>query len=155
MSQTLDAEGTMTGKFKLLLVVILLAAVRPASAQRFMYTGTSDGEVLSFLTRLQKAVGAGDRTTVAALIKYPLRVNHNEKRHESITTSAQLLKQYDAIFTPKIRQSIVKQTPAKLTGGRDGVAIDAGAVWLNSSCDRSQPPKCKMGVSSVNLHESK
>lgn len=145
----------MTAKFTLVLGAMLLATVRPAGAQRFMYTGMRDADVLAFVSKLQKAVGAGDRAGVSGMVRYPLRVNHSPQKHDMIATPAELLKQYDAIFTPKIRQSIVKQTPDRLTGGKDGVAIDAGIVWVNSTCDRSQPPKCKLGVSSVNLHESK
>jgi hypothetical protein len=145
----------MTGKLTLLFVAVLLAAARSSSAQRFMFTGVPDADVLAFVQKLQKAVAAGDRAGVAGMVKYPLRVNHDAARHEDVASAAELLKRYDAVFTPSIRQAIVTETPAKLTGGRDGVAIKAGLVWISSACDKNRPPKCGLGVSSVNLHGEK
>jgi hypothetical protein len=142
----------MTAKLTWLFLALLVVAARPAGAQRFIFTGVPDTAVLSFVGKLQKAVGAGDRAAVAAMVRYPLRVNHDPTHHVNLATAADLLKQYDAVFTPGIRQSITKQTAAKLTGGRDGVMIDGGRLWIGSACDRSQPPKCKLGVTSVNLH---
>jgi len=141
----------MTAKLTLLLLVLVAAAARPATAQRFMYSGVPDADVLSFLSKLQKAVSAGDRATVAGLVRYPLRVNRDATHHIVIATAPELLKQYDAVFTPTIRQAIITETPARLTGGKDGVAIKSGLLWLSSGCDSSQPPKCRLGVASVNV----
>jgi hypothetical protein len=138
-----------------LFLALFVAAVRPASAQRFLFTGVADSAVLTFVGRLQKAVGAGDRAAVSGMIRYPLRVNHDPTHHVNVATAAEFLQQYDAVFTATIRQAIGKQTAAKLTGGRDGVMIDGGRLWIGSVCDRSQPPKCKLGVTSVNLHGEK
>lgn len=145
----------MTGKLTFLFLTVLLAAVRPTSAQRFMFTGVPDAEVLTFLGKLQKAVAAGDRAGVARMVNYPLHVNRDAEHHALVTSAAGLLKQYDAVFTPTIRQAIVTETPAKLTGSRDGAGIKAGLVWISSTCDKNQPPKCRLGVSSVNLHGEK
>jgi hypothetical protein len=145
----------MIRKFSVLCVAVLLAAAHPAGAQRFIYTGLPDADVVAFLGKLQKAVGAGDRAAVAGMVKYPLRVNRDATHHATIATSADLLKQYDAVFTPGIRVAIVKETPAKMSGGKDGAAIAAGLVWIAGVCDTSTPRKCRLGVSSVNLHGSK
>jgi hypothetical protein len=145
----------MTARLSCLVLGVLLVAARPVRAQRFIYSGVADSTVLSFVGRLQQAVGAGDRAAVAGMIRYPLRVNHDAQHHINVASAAELMKQYDAVFTPSIRQGIVKQLPATLTGGHDGVAIDGGRVWVGSACDKSQPPKCKLGVTSVNLHGEK
>lgn len=145
----------MPRKLTFLVLAVFLAAVRPAIAQRFLYTGVPDAEVLSFVAKLQKVVAAGDRAGVAGMVKYPLRVNRDSAHHTFVASAAELLRQYDAVFTPTIRQAIVSEPPAKLTGGTDGVAIKAGLVWISSACDKSKPPKCRLGVSSVNLHGEK
>jgi hypothetical protein len=145
----------MSGKLTLVLVVMLLVVTRPASAQRFMFTGCPDADVLTYFQKLQKTIAAGDRAGVAGMVKYPLRVNRDSTRHAMVASAAELLKQYDAVFTPTIRQAIISETPAKLAGGRDGVAIKGGVVWLAGIPDRSEPPKCHLGVSSVNLHAEK
>ena len=145
----------MTGKLTFLLLALLLAGARAADAQRFMYTGVTDAEVLTFFQKLQKAVGTGDRIGVAAMVNYPLRVNRDAAHHFDVASSAELLKQYDAVFTAATRQAITTETPANLSGGKDGVAIKAGLVWFSGVCDRNRPPKCHLGVASVNLHGEK
>ena len=145
----------MTARLSCLLLLLSVAAARPAGAQRFMYSGVADSAVLSFFSRLQKSVGAGDRAAVAGMIRYPLRVNHDPQHHITVASAAEFIRQYDAVFTPVIRQGIAKQTAAKLSGTHDGVMIDGGRLWIGSACDRSQPPRCKLGVTSVNLHGEK
>ncbi len=144
-----------TARVTWLFLGVLMVAARPAGAQRFIYSGVADSAVLSFFGRLQKSVGAGDRAAVAGMIRYPLRVNRDAQHHVDLASAAEFVKQYDAVFTPMIRQGIAKQTAAKLIGSHDGVAVDGGRVWIGSACDRSQPPKCKLGVTSVNLHGTK
>lgn len=146
---------TLKGSFAVLLVAVPLLLARPATAQRFMFTGAPDAQVLAFLQRLQQAVSAGNRGAVAGMVNYPLRVNHDAAKHTMIASAAVLLKQYDAVFTPAIRQAIVTETPDRLTGGRDGAAIKGGLVWISGVCDESHPPKCRLGVASVNLHDGK
>ena len=152
MSWTYEREGPMTGKLRFLFLALLLAAVRPVSAQRFMFTGVPDAEVLTFLGKLQRAVAAGDRAAVAGMVNYPLGVNRDAEHHTLVASATALLKQYDAVFTPTIRRGIITETPANLTGGRDGAGIKAGLVWISGVCDRSRPAKCRLGVASVNLH---
>ena len=110
----------------------VVALVHPAAAQRFMYTGVSDAEVLAFFGKFQSAVVSGNKAAVAAMVNYPLRVNSARKGLKlTVTSSADLLKRYDAVFTPVIRQAVAAEKPAKLVGSRDGAAI--GADWSGST----------------------
>ena len=144
----------MIKKIACILVLAVAAVTHPARAQRFMYTGVSDAEVLAFFGKLQSAVAAGNKATVASLVNYPLRVNTTRKGTKFVvSTSAGLIRRYDAVFTPAIRQAIVNQKPAKLSGSKEGVAVAVGLVWINGRCNRRvKPVKCTLGVMSVN-HE--
>ncbi len=97
-------------------------------------------------------MGGGNKATVAGMVNYPLRVNTRNGPKTSIATSAELVRQYDAVFTPAIRQAITGEKPAKLIGSRDGVAIAGGLVYFTGKCDKKKSPKCVLGLSSVN-HE--
>jgi len=86
------------------------------------------------------------------MVTYPLRVNVARKGSKFVVAnSADLIKRYDAVFTPVIRQAIAAEKPAKLSASKDGAAIAAGLVWINSKCDKKvKPAKCTLGVVSVN-----
>jgi hypothetical protein len=83
-----------------------------------------------FLAGLQRAVGVGDRASVAAMIRYPLRVNGVKGLHW-ITTPAQMLRHYTAIMTPHMKASISTQRAECLFANWQGVMIDNGEVWFD------------------------
>jgi hypothetical protein len=64
----------------------------------------------TFLASLKAAVKAQDKRKVAGLVRYPLLINM-PKGHKQIRTSAQLIAEYDRLFTTSIRQAIEEQTP--------------------------------------------
>jgi hypothetical protein len=143
----------MIKKLAVTFSLLVVALAHPAAAQRFMYTGVSDAEVLSFFAKLQSAVGAGNKAVVASMVNYPLRVNNRKGNKLVIPNSADLLKRYDLVFTPATRAAIAAEKPAKLVGSKEGAAIAAGLVWLAGKCDKKvKPVKCTLGVVSVN-HE--
>ena len=141
----------MIKKIALACSLAVFALIHPAAAQRFMYTGVSDAEVLAFFGKFQSAVVSGNKAVVATMVNYPLRVNTARKGPKfTVTTSADLIKRYDAVFTPVIRQAVAAEKPAKLVGSKDGAAIAAGLVWINSKCNKQvKPAKCTLGVVSV------
>ena len=145
---TVSADVRRVALFVALAVIV---TARAASAQRFFSTGVSDKEVLGWFDRLQKAVAGNQRSVVAGMVEYPLRVNHGPKVHESIVGRTELLRQYDAVFTPPIRRAIVDQKPADLFANADGIAVGHGAVWLKSVCTRRAPISCHLGVHDINL----
>jgi len=142
----------MIKRIVVVLAFALVALTHSASAQRFMYTGVSDAEVLAFFGKFQSAVVSGNKAVVASMVTYPLRVNVARKGSKFVVAnSADLIKRYDAVFTPVIRQAIAAEKPAKLSASKDGAAIAAGLVWINSKCDKKvKPAKCTLGVVSVN-----
>ena len=142
----------MIKKIAIVFALFVVVLSRSASAQRFMYTGVSDAEVLAFFGKFQSAVVSGNKAVVASMVNYPLRVNAARKGTKfTIATPADLIKRYDAVFTPSIRQAVGAEKAAKLSASKDGAGIAAGLVWINGRCDKKvKPAKCTLGVVSVN-----
>jgi hypothetical protein len=83
----------------------------------------------AFLGELQTAVKAGDRQKLAALVRYPLDV-YSAKEHRAVRTSAELIRDFDRLFTPSVRKAIEQQMPACLFANFQGVMIGDGEVWF-------------------------
>jgi hypothetical protein len=127
----------MIKKIAIAFAALVTMLTHAASAQRFMYTGVSDAEVLAFFGKFQSAMVSGNKAVVASMVTYPLRVNMARKGTKFVVaTSADLIKRYDQVFTPAIRQAVAAEKPAKLVGSKDGAAIAAGLVWMNAKCDK-------------------
>jgi hypothetical protein len=140
----------MIRKLSSLACLLLLAATRHAHAQRFVALGMPDSEVLGVLKRIQRAIASGDRATIASVVRYPLRVNRGPDDHSLIATRGELLRRYDAVFTPAVRRAAGATNLDDVLGGVDGVPLGRGEVWLTSTCATERPRKCRLGISSVN-----
>ena len=89
-----------------------------------------DGAYAAFLTKLQTAVRADDRAAVVALVAFPLRVNSGG-RSRLYRDAAAVRRDYDAIFTPRVRSAILGQRFDRLFGRDQGVMIGDGEVWFD------------------------
>jgi hypothetical protein len=141
----------MIRKFSSLACLLVLTATRHAHAQRFVALGMPDSEVLAVLQKVQRAITAGDRATTAGMVRYPLRVNRGPDDHSMIATRDELLRRYDAVFTPEVRRAVGATNLNDVLGGVDGVALGRGEVWLTSTCAAERPRKCRLGISSLNV----
>jgi hypothetical protein len=84
--------------------------------------------------QLQKAVAAGDKPAVAALMQYPLRVNG--KSRLDIESSADLLRRYQKVFTADLIKQILAANPQVVFCRYDGNMFADGAVWANNDNGR-------------------
>lgn len=136
---------------RVLTCVLLLAAAVPAQAQTAGkgachsstvedYAPSLGPKARAFLGELRTAVKGGDRRKVAALIQYPLRVNLG-KGTRLVRSSAEFVKDYDAVFTVSIRKAIERQVPACLFANYQGVMIGDGEVWFEEQQDGSMKIK--------------
>lgn len=81
----------------------------------------------------RKAVAAGDREAVAALVGYPLNVTVDGRRVR-IHDAATFVSSYDRIVTPDIARVIVAQRYQDLFVNAQGVMFGNGQTWLNGIC---------------------
>ncbi len=86
----------------------------------------------AFLAELQAAVTADDKRKVAFMTAYPLRV-FSENRKRIIRNRSEFLASYNEIFTPSVKESVIKQSAACLFGNWQGAMAGRGAVWFQES----------------------
>ncbi len=86
----------------------------------------------AFLSRLQVAVRANDRRSVMALIAFPLRVN--KAGGSRLYSGPSALREYDKIFTPKVRQAILHGRADRIFVRDIGAMIGDGEVWFRRTC---------------------
>ena len=81
--------------------------------------------------RFWQAVAAGDKSTVASLIDYPIKV-HIAGTSKTIRTSLELLSRYDAIFSPAYRKAISEAMPRNMLARNQGIMLGRGEVWFGA-----------------------
>lgn len=109
----------------------------PAAPERVL----KDPSYRTFLSRLQSAVRANDRSAVVKLIAFPLRVN-SDGGSKLYRDAISVREDYERIFTPRVRQAILDQRFEQLFGRDQGVMIGNGTVWFDHVCSNSKcsPP---------------
>ncbi|WP_041778378.1 hypothetical protein [Beijerinckia indica] len=84
-----------------------------------------------FLTRLQKAIAASDKESIAELIDYPLQIKIGGKAVK-IKDKQHFVTDYDEVITQTIKDVVAKQTYATLFVNWQGAAIGDGKIWFSS-----------------------
>jgi len=106
------------------------SAEGPANA-RWYETVTSESDA-AFEARVQsfyKAVLAGDHTTAARYVDFPLRVNHNG-RSRSIGSAAELFSQWSRIFTPACIDAFRNAMPHDMFVRNGQAMLGDGVAWF-------------------------
>ena len=99
---------------------------------RYGAIGVRDDEVVHRgAARFWRAVKAGDRTTVAAQVRYPTAVMLDGKVRR-LKGPKDLLSVYDAVFTPKFVAAILDSTPRHMFVRDQGAMLGSGWVWFGA-----------------------
>jgi hypothetical protein len=118
------------------------AAVPPASAPQGNCTHHDAATrpdcpaAIAFLAKFQDALKSNDKDAVASLVRYPLLVTTGGKRRVS---RAQLLADFDHIFTPTLRAAILSATADDVWGNVHGFMVARGAIWFDTVVPRNGP----------------
>jgi hypothetical protein len=83
----------------------------------------------------QKAVGDGDKTAVAALVDYPIKVDIDGSK-TTVGDPAAFVRDYDKIITPAIAGAIEAQKYSELMVNGQGVMFGSGETWINGVCKK-------------------
>jgi len=84
----------------------------------------------AFLTELKSAVEASNKTKVASMIRFPLRVATPKKQIE-IKNREEFLYNYDHIFTPAVKAKIADEASSRcLFANWQGFMVGDGEVWF-------------------------
>ncbi|OHV84470.1 hypothetical protein [Rhizobium sp. LCM 4573] len=115
----------------------ILALSAPAIAQTAADTDKSlDGlfgdhkPYADFLAKLQKAVAADDKETVASMVDYPFQARIGGKAVK-INDARHFIADYDKVVTAKVKGAVAKQTYPTLFANWQGVMIGDGEVWFS------------------------
>lgn len=104
----------------------------------------SASNVRAYYANLQRAVAKGDKAGVAARVHYPLGV-YGGDRKMVIKNKAQLMNNYDRIFTKDVKQTLAETKFNDLFVNAEGAAIGPGSIWIVAS------PSGMPGIMTVNL----
>lgn len=123
--------------------VVVTGSRAPAAKSRAERdeSGTTDGVGPQpgygpFLAQLQAAVRSNNRYRVIALIEFPLRVN-GPGGSRFYRDARSVERDFDRIFTPKVRRAILSQRADKLFVRDQGAMIGDGEVWFDATCPNS------------------
>ena len=90
---------------------------------------SDDGIVNRNAFRFWQAVTKGDKSTVASLIVYPIKV-HVAGSLKTIHDRNDLLTHYDAVFSPGYRAAIAAEAPRDMFARDQGIMLGSGEVWF-------------------------
>lgn len=90
-----------------------------------------------FFTKLQTAIAASDKATVAGLVDYPFQARIGDKAVK-IRDAAHFIADYDRVITAKVKAAVAKQTYATLFANWQGVMIGDGEIWFSGIGDGKQ-----------------
>ena len=111
--------------------------------------GPAPEQVERFARSLQSALQRHDAPGVAAMVAFPLRVG-TEGGQARRVGRAELLRSFDAVFTPTVVKAVLAQDPAALLQNHQGVMFGNGEVWAAEVCQAQPKPPCPLRVITVN-----
>jgi hypothetical protein len=123
-----------------LIPILLAALVMPClpcaagsalaqTAPAFDLAGTDAAKVTSFLKSLQTAVALDNRTKVATLVHFPLRV-WLDGEETAIRNESEFQARFSRIFDAEVKKSIASAKVDALLANQQGVTFDNGRVWF-------------------------
>jgi hypothetical protein len=121
-----DGTGAMT------IYLSMEGGTAGSLTRRYGAIGVKDDEVVHRgAQRFWRAVSSDERATVAASLRYPIRVMLGGKVVR-LAGPDDLLARYDAIFTPAYREAIGKALPRNMFVRDQGAMLGSGEVWFGA-----------------------
>ena len=98
---------------------------------RYAVAGAKDdAQVERNAQAFYRAVLAGNRTTAARYVAYPVAFFHNGQR-KTAANQSEFLKYYHVIFARNFLSRIADGIPHHMFANADGIMIADGAVWFD------------------------
>jgi hypothetical protein len=83
----------------------------------------------------QKSVRTGHKEKLASLVYYPITINgFDGKNSKEIRNAEEFIANYEKIVTPKWKDIILSQEPARLFTNWQGVMVSRGELWFTPIC---------------------
>jgi len=119
-------------------------------AERSSEPDSSAAAETRFLSRLQVALRADDRSAIVGLVALPLRVNFDGGAR-TYKDRRSVERDFDRIFTARVRRAILSQKADALFINYQGAMIGDGAVWFGQTCPgASCSPAAPVRITAIN-----
>lgn len=86
-----------------------------------------------FFDQLKRDIAQGNKSAVAAVVKYPLKINIKEKRI-IIKNQQQFIKNYNVIITEKIKIIVAEERFVGMFANWSGMMFGNGQIWFSGIC---------------------
>jgi hypothetical protein len=105
--------------------------------ERFQVIGIDDPKIVNdFVQNVKMALESKDKTALAAMCIFPLRVNaHQGGKHTEIANAAAFEQQFDKIFPQKSVTAILSQPNSDLFANYQGLMLGNGQAWAQYDAD--------------------
>jgi hypothetical protein len=113
-------------------VIPLDAQGCPLGESHFKANGYSYKASVDFMTQLQRRVSAGDKTGLADLTNYPLRVNFKNRDPLIVKDRAAFLRDFDHLYSPSVAAAILKEDPRDVSCNYQGIMLGRGVLWADN-----------------------
>jgi len=130
-----------------LLTALALSCLPPAaggasgqSSPAFDVAGTDAPRVTAFLKSLQSAVSLGNRTKVATLVLFPLKV-WLDGEETTVRNESEFQARYSRIFDADVKRAIAEAKVDTLVASQQGVMLDNGRVWFRPLAEHKHAMK--------------
>ncbi|CAI3937856.1 hypothetical protein [Commensalibacter communis] len=112
----------------------------------------SHDDYYAFIDQLKEDVTHQNKAAVAAVVKYPLKVDIANKR-VLIKNQQQFIQNYQAIITPKVKESVAKQEFIGMFANGQGMMFGSGQLWISGYClDKTckDPAQTRIYIKAIN-----
>lgn len=86
-----------------------------------------------FFDQLKRDIAQGNKSAVAAVVKYPLKINIKEKRI-IIKNQQQFIRNYNVIITEKIKKIVAEERFVGMFANGSGMMFGNGQIWFSGIC---------------------
>ncbi|WP_150110613.1 hypothetical protein [Granulicella mallensis] len=94
---------------------------------------TSAAQIRAFVVNLQDAIRSNDKTHVASLVHYPIRINYYYgSRQLWIRSKRQFVESYDLVMTESLKKAILGESPRCVFENVDGIMLVNGSIWIDA-----------------------
>jgi len=115
-------------------IAVTGSRIRAPSAERdYEPEAAAERIYADFLSDLQGAVRGGDRRALIGMVGFPLRVN-SAGGARAYRDARSVERDFDRIFTSRVRRAILRQKGDRLFVRDQGVMIGNGEVWFSQTC---------------------
>ncbi len=108
-------------------------------------------EVIDFLLEIQDSLRTDDKEKLASLVYYPITIYRFEGNNDKeIQNAKEFIANYEKIVTPKWKEIILSQEPARLFTNWQGAMVSRGELWFTAVCLDKSCQDTKLYIITIN-----